>query len=286
MDVQRWILKRVLVGAPAHSSSYAYRSGRSILGCAECHIGARWLVKLDLHDFFHSIREHMVFPVFSNRGYTRLLSLEMTRVCTRAGVTAPRDRYFARYGSGTPYPVAEQGRLPQGAPTSGAIANAVMGAADAEIQRIAEDRGLIYTRYSDDLTFSTSEDLGRSAGAETVKEVAGIVERYGFAVHWKKARVIPPGARHIVLGLLVLDDRVLLTPEFKRRIEVHVRGVEKFGLPDHAAHRHFRSVLSMINHVDGCIAFARSVEPGFAAQMEEAWSVSLRNRGFPLQKAP
>ncbi len=80
--------------------------------------------------------------------------------------------------------------------------------------------------------------------------------------------------------------RVLLTPEFKRRIEVHVRGVEKFGLPDHAAYRHFRSVPSMINHVDGCIAFARSVEPGFAAQMEEAWNVALRDKGFHPQNAP
>jgi hypothetical protein len=88
-----------------------------------------------------------------------------------------------------------------------------------------------------------------------------------------------------VLGLLVDGDRPRLLPEFKRRLEVHVRGVERFGLPEHAEHRRFDSILSMINHVDGCIAFASSVEIEYAGKLADRWAQALRFRGYPVRWA-
>jgi RNA-directed DNA polymerase len=69
MDVQRWLLKNVLRAAPAHHCSWAYQSGRSIVGCASEHIGARWLVKVDVHDFFGSIDEIRVYELFRRLQY-------------------------------------------------------------------------------------------------------------------------------------------------------------------------------------------------------------------------
>src|SRR5690349_10183264 len=57
MCIQRWILQHIVSKAPNHSSSYAYQTGRCIRQCAEQHVGSRWMIKLDLHDFFHSIDE-------------------------------------------------------------------------------------------------------------------------------------------------------------------------------------------------------------------------------------
>ena len=81
--------------------------------------------------------------------------------------------------------------------------------------------------------------------------------------------------------LLVDGSRPRLLPEFKRRIEVHVRGVERNGLPEHAEHRRFDSILAMINHVDGCIAFAGSVEADYADRIARRWAEVLVARGNP-----
>lgn len=284
MDVQRWILRNVAEACEVHEASYAYQRDRSILQCARTHIGARWLIKMDIHDFFESIGEGRVFHLFLGLGYPRLLSLELARLCTRMTWKPPPPRPLWRYHHKAPYDVAARGVLPQGAPTSGALANAAMLSVDAELAALAASAGLIYTRYSDDIAFSAGEEFSRQQAGALVNQAAAALGRGGFRSHRAKTRVIPPGARKIVLGLLVDQSEVRLMPEYKRRLEVHVRGVSKFGLVEHAQHRSFDSVLSMINHVDGGLAFAASVEPGFAGRLRESWDTALRDLGYPFQQ--
>lgn len=280
MDLQRWILHNVLSACEVHTSSYAYQRERSILHCAEAHLHSKWLVKMDIHDFFGSILERRVYSVFADFGYPPLLSLELARLCTRSRTLDRKERDDEYHGG--PYPVSPKARLPQGAPTSGALANAVMFDADARLEDLAVSESLVYTRYSDDLVFSAGADFSRQRAAELIRRATAILERSGFSPHRTKTRVIPPGARHVVLGLLLAEGQVRLLPEFKRRVEVHIRGVAKFGAAEHARHRHFDSVLAMINHVDGCIAFAESIDSGFADNAREAWSAALRDSGYPL----
>lgn len=121
----------------------------------------------------------------------------------------------------------------------------------------------------------------RRAATAVVSRAGEALERAGFGLHRAKTRIVPPGARHIVLGLLVDDAGVRLRPEYKRRLELHVRGVRKFGLAEHARQRSFDSILSMINHVDGGIAYAQSVEPDFAHRLRDEWNGTLMERGFP-----
>ena len=282
MDVQRWLLHQIVCACEVHSASYAYRRQLSIVDCARLHVGARWLVKLDIHDFFDSVSERRVFRIFEDLGYPPLLSLELARLCTRAPADGPIARSFTTYRDKAPYAVAIEGSLPQGAPTSGALANAAMLSVDAELAAFAAAAGLVYTRYSDDLTLSAGPDFSRRRAAAVVNQAAAAVGREGFRLHRAKTRIVPPGARHIVLGLLVDDWGVRLLPEYKRRLELHVRGVAKFGLAEHARHRNFNSILSMINHVDGGIAFAASVEPAFAHGLRNTWNDALRDRGYPI----
>jgi RNA-directed DNA polymerase len=281
MDVQRWILERILVASPIHPSSFAYQQGKSIVKCAEAHRGARWLVKLDIHDFFHSISEKRAFAVFNQLGYPRLLSFELARICTRAVPT--RWHHWPTFGrDGPPYPTHPEGQLPQGAPTSGMLANAVMFDLDAKIDALARSLGLVYTRYSDDLVFSSADDFSRRRGVALAHQVGVILQSRDLDLHRTKMRIVPPGSRHIVLGLLLAEGEVRLLPEFKRRLEVHIRGVRKFGIPAHAHHRKFESVLSMINHIDGCIAFANNVDEEYAAKLKVAWDEVLREQGYPV----
>jgi RNA-directed DNA polymerase len=276
MDVQRWLLHNALDACEIHESSWAYRPGRSAVQCAAKHIGARWIVKLDVHDFFGSVDEVSVFDIFEAIGYPRLLSFELARLCTRPKVLGVPYRR-----GDTPYRKLPSGSLPQGAPTSGALANAAMRRVDTRLARLAERRGLIYTRYSDDLVFSTAGAFNRSKAAGLIEEVGAVLRADRFTPHLRKTRVVPPGARQVVLGLLVLEDRVALPSGFRRQMEVHVRGVRQFGVQGHAKHRRYDSVFSMIAHVDGCISFARCVDRTFADRIDAEWRGALLAAGLP-----
>jgi RNA-directed DNA polymerase len=223
-----------------------------------------------------------VFEVFAGLGYPRLLSLELCRLCTRVRGTVPQPLSVAtKFRGKAPYDVLARGYLPQGAPTSGALANLVMRDADRVLTAFADRHGLVFTRYSDDIVFSSTGAFSREQARAVVHKAAQRLEGRGFVVHHKKTRIVTPGARKIVLGLLVDGSRPRLLPEFKRRIEVHVRGVERNGVPEHAEHRRFDSILAMINHVDGCIAFAGSVEADYADRIARRWAEVLVARGYP-----
>ena len=279
-DVQRWILKRVLPSLYVHPASYAYQRNRSIKQCAGRHVGASWLVKMDLHDFFHAIDERQVFKLLRAAGYPALISFEMARLCTRSFAERPCRGNNPKYRQIPEYNFDRAGVLPQGGPTSGALANAAAASLDRRLAELARSRDVVYTRYSDDLTFSARREFSRKSASSLIKAVnAGVIEE-GFEPHHKKTRVITPGARHVVLGLLLGDDSVRLLPEFKRRVEVHVRGVEKFGLVGHTSHRGFNSLHGFVNHVDGCLAFATGIEPVYAQTMRTRWQLALNSEGY------
>lgn len=279
MDVQRWVLANVLNRLPAHPASYAYQEGRSIVQCADQHRGSQWLIKMDLHDFFGAVDEGSVFRVFRSLGYSKLLAFELSRLSTRA----PRAAHLPTSDVIRPYRVDRHGSLPQGGPTSGQLANAAATRLDRLLQDLSLRRDVVYTRYSDDLVFSTRRDIGRDDASQLVREISSLIRFTGFSPHKRKTRVIPPGTRHIVLGLLV-DETVRLPTDRRRRIELHLRGCEKFGLGAHAASRGFDSVFAFIDHLDGWISFALGVEVERASQWRIRLNDVLRREGvLPAQ---
>jgi hypothetical protein len=238
---------------------------------------------MDIHDFFDNIDETRVYKVFHQLGYSPLVSIELTRICTRLPGFLAEYRTRARYYTSIPFYATDyQGWLPQGAPTSGALANAAAFPLDKKLSLIASQHSMAYTRYSDDLTFSATTSFSRGRATGLISQVGNVVRDEKFAIHNKKTRIVPPGARHIVLGLMLGTDRLQLLPGFKRRINVHIRGVDIFGLAQHAAYRDFHSIFSFINHVDGCLAFAYGIEPEYAQDARERWNRALAKSGFPF----
>lgn len=281
MHVQRWILANVMTGVTLHDAAFAYRRGLSIKNCANQHVGAQWLLKMDLHNFFGTINESQVYKVFRTIGYPALLSFEMARVCTKIAWPA-KEALPPLIGRGLEwYDVPYRGVLPQGAPTSGVLANTVAFQLDVKLRSIADDNGLEYTRYSDDLTFSSNSKFSRARASNLVTQVSRSISLAGFQVHNKKTHVVPPGARKIVLGLMVTDHDVRLVPEFRSRLDNHIRCVQKYGPANHALTRRFDSALSMINYVDGCLAFAMDIEADWAIERTQRWNRALRSHGHP-----
>lgn len=271
-QVQTWIATEVLSKIAVHPASHAFGRGDSTVRCASVHCGASWLVKIDIADFFGSITEIQVWRAFRSLGYNPLISLEMARICT------DRIPNSAKYGlpswqvHGASYLISAYhenvlGRLPQGAPTSPMLSNIVMRSVDEEIAKIAAQFNVCYTRYSDDMTFSTTGEFSRAIGHKLIQEVAKVLMKRGLFLNRKKSAIIPPGARKVVLGLLVDRQIPALPRDFKDRLRQHLYHLQKHGIDAHAAKREFDSVGGLYRYLQGTINYAKMVDAVFAGKM-------------------
>lgn len=273
MRLQRWIDKNVLSVVQVHSASVAYSQGKRIIDAAQLHCGSTWLVKLDVKNFFESITEIDVYRVFLSLGYPALLSFELARICTRLGVDsryAGKDVFAVRNptrrdGYIAVYKRSRMGRLPQGAPTSPKLSNLVMRSFDEEMTSLARKEGMTYTRYADDLCFSTrSQSYNRDRATQLILSVYDSLGAIGLGPNRTKTVVVPPGARKVVLGLTVNDIQPRLPAELKSRMRVHLHYLGLFGPEEHASRTGFTSTLGMYRHLAGICAFAQQVEPDLA----------------------
>lgn len=272
MRTQRWIAQHVLNPHAAHQNSFAFEHNKSIVDCATRHVGARWLIKLDLSDFFGSISEISVYRLFRGFGYQPLVAFELTRLCSICPRKSRRYelsswKVWRRHKAIGSYARKFIGRLPQGAPTSPMLSNLIMRSLDESITALAAQAQLTYTRYSDDMTFSTTGDFDRVSAAKLVAQVAAVLRSKGLYLNQKKTVVVPPGARKIVLGLLVDGSDPRLTSEFKNRLRQHLYFLEKHGPIEHAKARGFETITGMYRHIKGLIDYAKMVEPQYGAEL-------------------
>lgn len=184
--LQYWVLRQVLdPGYLIHPFAFGGVPGRSAYDNARVHVGAQLLVKLDIVDFFGSISPVRVFEALRGRGpldddAAKAVSL----ICTRAG------------------------KLPQGAPTSPSLANIVALELDQALLRVVPAEGLWrYTRYVDDLTFSTIVPDAR-AGENVLKDGKRVLREYGFKPHRDKCQVVTAAERMLVTGFLINPSKV------------------------------------------------------------------------------
>lgn len=269
--VQQWFNKYILKQVPTHPASHAFTVGSSIKKCALKHCGAKWLIKLDIENFFESISEIQVFRLFRDLGYQPLVSFEMARLCTVPSSWPSKRNLYERWHvreENKIIPLYSQkllGYLPQGAATSPLISNLVMKKCDEKLSGIAKKHRLTYTRYSDDLTFSTrSKNFCRSDAKDVVLEVYKVLSKVGYIAQYRKTKIIPPGSKKIILGLNVDGALPRLQKEYKDRIRQHLYYIEKLGIHEHAKNRAFVSICGFKHHLKGMIDYANMVEPDYA----------------------
>jgi RNA-directed DNA polymerase len=268
MRVQRWIAQNILDVTPIHRASFAFSRDRDLVGAAQKHSGAKWLVKMDVRHFFESIFEDSAYRVFRSFGYGALLSFQLARICTRLPRHRVNDaRQLMGRGDDRPYRQHPMGHLPQGAPTSPMLANRSVDQLDRSLEELAHDMNWVYTRYADDLAFSRRDASSRAAAMELIKKAEFIIEMAGLVAHRQKTTILPPGGRKVLLGVLVDRDRPKLTKAFRNNIETHLYALtsEKIGPEKHRQTRKFISMIGMRRHIFGLIAFAHQVDKSYAS---------------------
>ncbi|EGQ9186045.1 RNA-directed DNA polymerase [Vibrio parahaemolyticus] len=287
-SAQRWINDKILSQLPVHSSCYSYHSKGSILECAQKHCSSKWLIKLDIENFFDEISEVDVYKVFRTIGYKPMVAFILARICTYEPYTVRNNKHsWVQYNKNSddlPYGkkhIKLFGRVPQGAPTSPMLSNLVLYKLDEKLSHFAQSRGGIYSRYADDLFISFgSDDFDRTKASQVIGSCLSSVRSYGYKLNRTKIKVVPPGSNKVVLGLNVNGDEVRLTKTYKKKIESHIYGIKKFGIDKHALHRGFDSVFSMIDHIIGLINHAKRVEPEFGADKHVEFQRILTNLGL------
>ncbi|MCI2237429.1 reverse transcriptase family protein [Paenibacillus sp. TRM 82003] len=216
--LQRRLLREVLGAVPAPPVVHGFVPGRSAVTGAREHCGAAVVVRVDLTAFFASVDAARTYRAFRSLGYPEAVAHLLTGLTTHA--TPARDLRGMPPGGDADERFALRHRLaaahlPQGAPTSPALANLCARSLDRRLAGLAAALGARVTRYADDVTFSGGEEL--AAGAQRlVRCVTRVAADEGFTVNPAKTTVRGRGERQLVTGVVVNERPNPVRSEFDR----------------------------------------------------------------------
>ena len=257
-DVQRQILFHVLNRIPPHPGAHGFLKDRSIKTFVAPHVGQRVILRLDLQDFFPTFSGARIAAFFRVAGYPELVADLLAGLCTTVAPT----KLWSKSGSSFSYEQRQEARdlysrphLPQGAPTSPALANLCAYRADCRLAGLAKSAGAEYTRYADDLAFSGNQAFERQAERFSVHAAAILLEE-GFRVNHRKTRIMRQGVRQHLAGVVANRRMNVMRPEFDR-LKATLTNCIRHGpeTQNRDAHPQFRS------HLQGRVAFVESLNP-------------------------
>jgi RNA-directed DNA polymerase len=201
-ELQRRVVRHVVEALPVHDAAHGFRRGRSAMSCAAPHAGQGIVVRMDLEGFFPTVSARRIDSLLQLAGYPVAVAEALAGLLTTA--TPPDVLAAAPDGRRGPARVRllnslAATHLPQGAPSSPAVANVVTHHLDRRLAGLAQSLGAAYTRYADDLAFSgDSLPLHR-----LLPGVRLIVTGEGFRLRDDKTSVAAAHQRQRVAGLVV-----------------------------------------------------------------------------------
>lgn len=257
-QLQRQILAGILEQVPLHPAAHGFRKAHSIKTFVAPHTGCRVVLRMDLSDFFPTLTYARIQALFRTAGYPESVADLLAGICT---TVAPRDAWrgldwdINRTQLREARELYSRRHLPQGAPTSPALANLCAFRIDCRLSGLARAAGAAYTRYADDLAFSGGEAFDRCVERFSL-HAAAILLQEGFHVNHHKTRIMRQGVRQRLAGLVVNQHVNIQRSEFDR-LKATLTNCLRFGpeSQNRDAHPSFRS------HLEGRVAFVEMVNP-------------------------
>ena len=203
--IQRQILEKILAYEPVSRYATGYKYGSSVQRNAQRHVGKEKILKLDIKSFFDSIQYSTVKEkVFRTNKYSENIRVLLSMLCY------------------------QKDSLPQGAPTSPMITNIIMRDFDEKVGSWCRERGIVYSRYCDDMTFSAND-----FNSDDVKTfVRNELKTMKLYLNEKKTTEISSHKRQVVTGIVV-NQKLNVSSEYKRAIRQEVYFCKKFGVESH-----------------------------------------------------
>lgn len=201
--IQTWILYRILYKVEVQECVKGFKVGSSIVDNALPHINKKYVLNLDFKNFFDNIKEKQLNSFFLSIGYNRVIADSLSKLCSYNGF------------------------LPQGSPSSPYLSNLVCRDLDANIMEYVESKNITYTRYADDLTFSSNENP-----ENLLSRLEEIIVNENFKINEKKTRIQCRNQRQLVTGLVV-NKKVNVPREYIRELRSEIYYCKRFGVSGH-----------------------------------------------------
>ena len=186
--IQWWILDNVLNHVKVSENVFGFVPGRSAVQNAAFHFGSKHVLNVDIRQFFPSITIDQIRGIFVSLGYCGDVANMLAELCCL------------------------NKRVPQGAPTSPALANLVLRVLDDSLSQKSAENNIKYSRYADDLTFSSQTWIEN----EFLDAVQQAVERAGFELKAEKTRFAGSGGRMEVTGV-VINEKMQPSRTWRKR---------------------------------------------------------------------
>lgn len=221
--VQRWILKEVLEKLPVSSDAMAFKpgAGNGAKHNAKIHSGKLYSLVLDLENFFQSIHGSRIYYLFKSLGYNVTISTILTNLCTL------------------------EGSLPQGGVCSPYLSNLVCIKLDKRMRGLCSKRDIVYSRYADDLTFSSDNKVVLKKVYYIIKE---IISDEGFLVNEKKTRFLSPSSHKAITGITVNNKELKANKSIKRKVRTMIHNSTVSC--DYSQNDVIRGYVSYINSIE------------------------------------
>lgn len=228
---------------------HGFVNGKSTKSNALVHLDKKYLLSLDIKNFFESINKKSVSDAFKSLGFRNDIASELATICTL------------------------EDRLVQGFPTSPTVANIVCVKMDDEIQKLCLKHGAYYTRYADDISISSNNDIPQ------VDDIVAILKSFQFELNTSKTKKFKKGQNQYVTGLSISDSSYPRIPKaVKKRIRQQLYYIKKYGYHSHICKimgfepktdpsftNNF--VRGIVKNLKGWISYIHSIEPLLAKKL-------------------
>lgn len=230
LHCQKWIRENILSTLPSHGAAYAFCKGRNILQNAKNHVGNDYMIKLDLENFFDQITFGKVRELFVRVGYDKSTAFFLTSLCCL------------------------NEKIPQGASTSPMISNIVLNSLDYQLHRLCKENGINYSRYSDDMVFSSEIPFSD----DVVSGIEAIIFNAGYKINMSKSKYYGYEKNKIVTGLHVTKETVRIPRRKRKQIRAEVYFFETYGMQKQLE---LNYDIYKLERLLGKLNFWKSIEP-------------------------
>ena len=268
-NLQLWVLENILNQIPLGEFAHGFVPQRSILTNAQPHTGQDIVINVDLKDFFPTISYKRVKGLFRTLGYSEQMAIIFALICTQAETeTVEMD--------GITYYVQKGERfLPQGSPASPAISNIIAYKLDKKIVGLTKKLSFNYTRYADDLSFSTTKENEQNI-PKLICFLQRIIKSEGFTMHPDKTHIMRKGGLQTVTGIVV-NEKLNIERKKLRQFRALLHNIEMNGWKD----QKWGQADNLIHSVEGYIHFIQMVNPEKGIKFKEQLAKIIDKYGYP-----
>jgi RNA-directed DNA polymerase len=257
--IQHWLMDNIFIQLPIHDCASAYKTGASIKANALAHSKNQYISKFDFENFFGSIKYEDLINHFSNYFEGKFLEIDLKNIA-RIACIKPKDSTSLC--------------LSIGAPSSPVLSNSIMYEFDCKINEWCTSRKIRYTRYADDLTFSTNIKEICSEIEPTICNIISELVYPKLQINKSKTIHLSKKNQRRVTGVIINNEgEISIGRERKRKISTLI-------------HRYSLGLLPVqeIHILQGLLGFAKDIEPEFILSMRKKYSYQLMDAIFQIRK--